>query len=324
MSRSVDFGLLLPHFGPSGSVERVLETARRAEALGFDSLWVRDHLYVPPERRDHGGIREGMFLEGLLTHAAVGSVTDDVALGTAILNPHRHPVKLSQNLGTLAALAGDRLICGVGAGTSRAQFEAVDLPFERRGRLAEETMAVLRRTATGTDVEYDGDHYAFDGVTIDPPAGGSLGIWYGGLAPVAVERAATYADGWLPGRTPRPVLEERLATLDGLLAEQGRSRSSFPVGYVSLYSVADTTDEALAALPVEALIEDLNALHPGPDRTRAEVESSLVAGTPAECRAQIVALGRLGIDHLILDVRHNVGAIDRLLEVTADSVLSGH
>src|SRR5690606_21521279 len=96
------FGLLLPHFGEHASREQLVGNAPAIEEMGYDSVWVRDHLMYTP----HGGMdsSDPTFFEPLLTLAAIAGQTERVKLGTAVLVPIRWPVKLAQNLATLDAL----------------------------------------------------------------------------------------------------------------------------------------------------------------------------------------------------------------------------
>src|SRR3989304_10641625 len=93
MATKLKFGLLLPHFCEYGSTESCIEGARKAEAYGFDSVWVRDHLVFEP----HGieGV-DRTHIEGLLTLSAVASVTQRLILGTSMVICHRHPIHLAR------------------------------------------------------------------------------------------------------------------------------------------------------------------------------------------------------------------------------------
>lgn len=318
MGTPPEFGILLPHFGPHASPSFVIQAARQAAEVGFDSVWVRDHLYVPHERRQHGGITEGRFIESLQTLSLIAGATEGLTVGTSSLNPHRHPLKLSQCLGTLDFLADGDVICGIGAGTFRGEFDAVDLPYERRGQLVEENMEILRRTFTEERVSYDGELFSFDDVTIDPRPGIDLPIWYGGLAPVAVKRAVKYADGWLPGRMPLEKIDERLDLLDTLEERRGKSLS---LGYITIYSPAETGDAARAKLNLTGLIDDVSELLAEDYETVDDIEGSFIAGDPAECVTQIRALLDRGFEHIILDMRHSFGEMIEMLELTGDHVL---
>ena len=101
------FGLLLPHFGEHASKEKLLEGSKLAEDLGFDSVWVRDHLVFEP----HGEMEKPnrTFYDALTTLTAIGAVTKRIELGTGSLIPFRHPLVTALMAGTITQLVGPRL-----------------------------------------------------------------------------------------------------------------------------------------------------------------------------------------------------------------------
>ncbi|WP_436933802.1 LLM class flavin-dependent oxidoreductase [Halovenus marina] len=318
MTTAPSFGIMLPHFGPDCDREFIVETATLAEELGFDSVWVRDHLYVPPEHQEHGGIVEKRLVEAIQTLTYIAAVTDDLTLATGSLNPHRHPLKLSQCLGTLDYLSTGDVIAAIGAGTFKGEFDAVDIPFDDRGDLVEEQLEILERTLNGTDVDYEGEHYAFENVTLDPRPEGDLPLWYGGLSPFAVRRAVEYADGWFPGRMTYEKLDQRLAQLSDLEAEHDRS---LDLGYLTIYSVAEDTETALSHLNADELVDDVNNILRTDHETLEDIRGSYVAGDPERCIEDIQALVDRGFEHVVLDMRNSFDHLHSMMELTADEVL---
>ncbi len=318
MANQPSFGIVLPHFGPHCNRDFIVDTAKQAETLGFDSVWARDHLYVPPENKEHGGIVEQRFAEAMQVLSHLAAVTDDLTLATGSLNPHRHPLKLSQCIGSLEYLSTGDVLCAIGAGTFKGEFDAVDLPFDERGRLVEENLEILRRTFREENVDYEGDHFAFENVTIDPRPGDSVPLWYGGLSPFAVRRAVEYADGWYPGRMTLEKLDQRLEQLHSLEAEHDRS---LDLGYLSIYSVAPETDEAISHLNTEELVHDVNTILRTDHSSLDDIEGSYIAGDPETCIEQIQALVDRGFDHIVLDMRNSFDELESMMELTADEVL---
>ena len=150
------FGLVLPHFGNRPDPTRLLEAAVRAEEAGFDSLWVRDRLVAGAP---HGLELEAggtTFFEPLVTLAAVAGVTSRVSLGTAVLLPNRHPLRLLQEVGTLWQLSNGRLRLGLGLGVGALNFEALGIAYEEREDLFIETVAVLRQFVEGGPQTFKG------------------------------------------------------------------------------------------------------------------------------------------------------------------------
>lgn len=171
----------------------LIDQARRAESLGFDSVWAGDSPVTRPRA------------DPLLLLAAVAVATRRITLGTAVLLPAlRHPILLAHQLATLDRLADGRLIVGMGGGFpnpgTEAQFAAVGVDFSRRiGRL-EESIEAMRRLWTAEEVSFTGRHFDFRDVRPAPaptrPAGPP--IWLAGGGDAALRRVARLADGWLP------------------------------------------------------------------------------------------------------------------------------
>lgn len=317
MASDPSFGVLLPHFGPHCSVERLTETAVNAEALGFDHVWVRDLLYVPPSKRDHGGIDEGLILEPNLTLAALSSITDEITLGTAVVWPKLHPLNLSQQFGTLSYLSGGRVVCGIGAGAFREPFDALDLPFDERPQLVRETVEILRRTFEETDVDYHGELFEFENVTIDPRPVDDVPIWYGGVSFNSVRRAVDYCDGWFPGRITYDKFEDKMDLLGDLEAEHERS---IDVGCIPIVSVAENSDDALDRIDMEGLVEDANTILEADYQSKADIDGYYVAGDPDECAEQIQRFVDLGADHVVLDMRQAFDDVEEMMDLAANDV----
>src|SRR3989449_2516527 len=180
--RMAKYGLLLPHFGEEAPPDKLLAGARRAEALGFDSVWVRDHLVYEP----HGELErpDRTFYEALTTLTAVGAVTSRIGLGTAALIPFRHPLVTAQIVTTMTQLFGPRLILGFGIGNFDHEFAAVGLGGADRHALLRGHIEILRRVMSENDVTYRDEHFRFEHVTLEPkPRGGPIPLWHCGSSP---------------------------------------------------------------------------------------------------------------------------------------------
>jgi probable F420-dependent oxidoreductase len=199
------FGLSLPHYGfslPSGetSFEAVAGWAKRAEALGFDSVWVSDHFFYSFARygADPAPIAS---LEPLTTLAGIASVTDRVRLGTLVLcAPFRHPALLARVASSIDLLSGGRLDLGVGAGWLEEEFDAFGFPFGTVGeRFAalEESLEVLQLLFRGEPVAYEGSNVTLRDAVLAPAPDRPPPMWVGGKGgPRLLRAAARFADGW--------------------------------------------------------------------------------------------------------------------------------
>lgn len=182
----ISFGALIGH-DPSGDL---LGTARLAEALGFDSIWVGDHVlwYVP--------VPDPMVMLG-----AMAAGCERAGLGTGVLlAPLRPAVVVAKQAATVDQLCGGRLVLGVGVGGENpAEYAAVGVPIKERGRRLDETIEVCRLLWSGERVSYAGRHLQLDDVQLDylPARSGGPPIWVGGRSLAALRRAGRLGDGWL-------------------------------------------------------------------------------------------------------------------------------
>lgn len=232
----MQLGVHLPQVGPNATREGVLALARRAEELGFDSLWVSDHVVVPRQIRGQypgaGGAwgaafpvpPDWPFLEAISTLLFAAGFTQRLLLGISVLVvPQRNPVLTAKMLATLDVLSGGRLIFGAGIGWLPEEFAALDVPFAQRGARTEEYLRLIKALWTEDHPSFRGRFYSLDDVGFypkplqkpHPP------IWMGGWAEAALRRVARLADGWHSGGPPQ-ALAERYQLLRRFAKEAGR------------------------------------------------------------------------------------------------------
>lgn len=315
----MEFGILLPHFGSTTSRKQLRDVTVTAEKLGFDSVWVRDHLYIPETNKVHSGVVEDTFLEGLLTLSFVSAYINEMTLGTSVLNPHRHPLKLSQNLGTLDNLTNGRIICGLGAGHFREEFEAVGVPYDERGTIVEETIEILRETFSETNTSFEGEYFEYQNVTVDPRPKDEIPIWYGGPSLSAMHRAVKHTDGWHLGRMPFEMMDKKLAKFRTLKEKYNRDTSlcSNP-----MFSVWHDTEAAYGMFDMDSFIQHSNRMWGTNYSNRREVEGSIIVGTPGEVIETIRRLQKRGLDHIIFDMRHSFDNMIDMMQITHDEVMT--
>jgi probable F420-dependent oxidoreductase len=316
------FGVMVPHFGVQASRRRVIEGSCLAEELGFDAVWVRDHLLWTPH--DHEG-SDITFLEPLMTLASIAAVTESIMLGTAVLIPLRWPLKLAQELATLSYLSDGRVIAGLGAGHLGLELASVGFDPEKRHQIVAETVEIVRRVWSEKAVSHAGPMFAFEKVTIEPKPVRPIPLWYGGTTRAAIRRVAGQFDGWMPGGLPLETLDDRITYLREV-SETMPSR--FPtIGYMPRFAIASRRKDALAGLDVKKLgggsegVKHWVRPKSGGFETLEDFRGSIVVGEPREIVDQILELAGRPIDHFIFDLRHQFENYEEGLELIASSVL---
>jgi probable F420-dependent oxidoreductase len=217
---SVDFGVALPGRGPLAKPDQVLKLATRADALGYASIFVTDHVVLPasmagsvypysPTGQLPGGAAQD-YLEPLAMLGCLARATSRARLGTSVLViPYRHPLVTAKMLATLDRLAGGRVILGAGVGWLREEFEALGAPpFEERGAVTDEYLRLMQATWTTDPVTFEGRWVRVRAVHAlpKPAQPGGIPVWIGGHTEAAVRRAATLGNGWHPIALRPPAL----------------------------------------------------------------------------------------------------------------------
>ncbi len=270
------FGIAFANIGPNIEPERACALARVAEAAGFESIWTVDHVVVPagyrstypydPSGRLPSG-EDAPFPDPLIWLSYVARETSTIRLATGILIlPERNPVVLAKELATLDYLSSGRVTLGVGIGWLKEEFEALGIPFERRGQRAEESIAAMRALWRQERAGFDGETVQFKDVYLRPqPMAGTIPIHIGGHTEIAARRAGRIGDGFFPFGVDRSELRHLRDTMRTAAVEAARDPSSIEIT-VSSYCIG--ADEAVA--DVQAL-DDLGA-------TRVVIPAALFAG----------------------------------------------
>src|SRR5262245_16587973 len=155
-------GVNVPNFGPGTDPGMLRDWAQTVEGLGFDLLMVSDHVAITPDVAEQ---YPAPFYEPFTTLSWLAGVTGRVRLGTTVLIvPYRHPLLVARMAANLSRLSGERLVLGVGVGWARQEFEALGVPFERRGSLTDDHLSAIRAAWDDAD-----DYRA-----------GRIPIWVGG------------------------------------------------------------------------------------------------------------------------------------------------
>lgn len=252
MASNREFGLDVGIYGPLARPDVVLDLAQLAEDMDFGSVWLADHVAFPVEFSSKYPYSEtGTFptrldqplLEAIATMGVLAGATRRVKLGTAVLvMPHRNPLLLGRMLATIDNFSGGRVILGAGTGWLKEEFAALDtFDFARRGKVTDEYIEIFKAICAGGEVGYEGETYRFAPVISAP---GSIQrphppVLIGGVANPALRRVARLGDGWLAVSLDVGSVPERLDTLAGLCAGQGRRLEDLQLAYKLFLSIGE-------------------------------------------------------------------------------------
>ncbi len=243
-------GVVLPTYRRLATVENIRRAAELSETVGFDSVWVTDHVVVPAPSVEAFG---PTFFEAVSVMSYVAGITSRVQIGAAILIvPYRHPLVLAKMLATADQLSGGRVILGAGLGWLETESSLLGVPHRKRARIADECLAVMRACWEDDQPEFHGEFYDLAGFHFAPkPHGGRrLPVYIGGASTAALRRAARFGDGWIGDDQTFEELQVALGGLARELEAQGRKLDEIEVAMrTGLQVVSDRT--AITASPSE-------------------------------------------------------------------------
>jgi alkanesulfonate monooxygenase SsuD/methylene tetrahydromethanopterin reductase-like flavin-dependent oxidoreductase (luciferase family) len=285
-----------PETGP------ILALAARAEALGFDSVWVGDSLLARPRH------------EPLTLLAGVAGRVPRIALGTAVLLPAlRNPVVLAHLVATLDQVSEGRLILGVGFARDvpniRAEFAAAGVPFEKRVGRMMEGLRLCRALWSGHAMDWDGRWQVTGGVLAPTPyrAGGPP-LWIGGNLPASLERAGKWFDGWFPNNPDAATFGTQWQEVQAIARAGGRDPQTM-TGAMYLTMALDA-DAPRAEARLNAFLER----YYGQPAELLRRRQASYAGPAEDVAAWLDGYARAGAGHLVLRF---AGEHERHLEAVA-------
>jgi probable F420-dependent oxidoreductase len=236
MSR-MEFGIAFANTLQFTEREGLVTLAQSAEAAGFDSLWTVEHVIYPDGyESEYPYDRSGKMAadasspipDPLIWLAFVAAATTTLRLGTGILIlPQRNPLVLAKEVATLDRLSDGRVELGIGVGWLREEFDALGVPFDRRGARTDEWVEVMRAVWAEDHVDFQGEFASFSGVSVNPkPAGATVPITVGGHSAAAARRAGRLGDGFFPAKGDIP---ELIDIMRQTAADAGRDGAAITV-----------------------------------------------------------------------------------------------
>ena len=287
----MQFGVTVPNNWGIEDVNEALAFGPLAEELGYDSVWVMDHLF------NNGYIRERLddkpYYHPLATLTYLSATTSRVLLGTSVLVlPYHNPIELAKYTATLDQMSGGRVTLGIGVGAMTEEFEALGIPMSDRASLTNECIRVMRELWSNPAPSYHSRRWNFDDLRFSPKPVQKphIPIWVGGASSGAIRRAARMGDGWHPSGISPEEYAARKAEISELAHAAGRDPDNMTWS---------------ARVEVEAT--------PGPSSERTASRSRIPGHDLEQTALSIAAYRDAGVEHLVLAL--NTGDVNRIGEL---------
>ncbi len=309
MSEIGRFGVFLPSYVWAGDglekARGIKEFARTVEDLGFDSLFVTDHLIAAKR------FYSVSFLEPLTALAVAAGATSRVRLGTSILiMPLRHPVMLAKELATLQFLSENRVILGAGVGWNEFEYAALGVKKSERGKRTDEMLDIMIPLLEGETVTYHGEFYSVENLDIEPRSSQRPEIWIGGGSQLAdpkspdlpkfvesVKARVLRTDGWIPRPTcPPDEIARDWRELQDYYREHDRDPRDCVVSHENFMHIVLTNDPAKARREQHEAFLRVMSNERGPQY----LETVYLFGTPDEITASLQQRVDAGVEYFML------------------------
>jgi probable F420-dependent oxidoreductase len=250
-------------------------TARMAEDLGFDSVWIPDHIVAPRAVEERYG---PVYYDAMAVLAYLAGITRRVRLGTTVLVvPSRHPVVLAKQVASIDQLSHGRVILGIGVGLAKAEFDLLKVAFAERGPRTDEALQLMQALWTQDAPRFEGTYSSVSDLLFQPkPVQQPVPIWVGGHSRAALRRTAAFATGWHPIDRPPATLQHDLHALHALCHTSG----STPPALCPRFTV--------------------RVQEPAADHSRRFME-----GNPEQLLADLRQIKALGASHVVLSTQTN-------------------
>ncbi len=270
-------GFSLPNNQGVAQVTDLVTLAQDAEARGYHSVWVSEHLFHSTYVAKRLGSKP--YHDPLTVLTAAACATSTVRLGTSVLVlPWHHPARLGKAIATLDHLCGGRVDLGVGVAITEDEFENLGIEFSSRGRRADDILAALNALWYQDVPEHDGPFFRFAGQRFEPkPKQAPLPIHIGGGAPAALRRVAAFGQGWHAlGKSPKELAED-VQVVRQLMLDAGRDPNTLHVSIRCVVQFVDTPWD------------------------QPFTERRTLKGTAQEIAGVMQAFAAAGVDELVID-----------------------
>ena len=298
------FGIVIPLHRDIDALVN-LELAQKAEMLGFDSIWISDHVVLPTK---YQGRFSEILYDPFVLLASIAAKTKKILLGTSVLIlPYRNPIVVAKMVSTIDVLSDGRVVLGVGPGWMEEEFDVLGIPFNERGQRTDEYINIFKDLWEKDEPKFEGEFYSFSKMKFypkpiqkpHPP------IWIGGISKKAIGRAVELGNGWHPVWLSPHQMEKKIRYLRRVAKEKGRNLDNFILSIRNRLRILKTP---------EVKKTDIS-------EWRGEYTFSF-HGTTEEIIHKIRQFESIGVSHIIfdLDVENNKEMFNTL-EQFADDII---
>jgi probable F420-dependent oxidoreductase len=333
----IQFGVRVPNSGPLSSIENIVKATKQAEELGFDSIWVHDHVVWSSEMHRHhisSGAAEAItdaqdanFYEATTMLSYLAGETKKITLGVACLvMPCRNPIYAAKQYATLDLLCKGRLIVGVGLGSKATresdEFGVFGVSYDKRGDRTDEYIEAMKAIWTEPLASYKGKFIEFNNAEIfpKPMQKPHPPVWVGGWMKLAAKRAGKYGEGWIPGWLSPMEMKVGCDLLAQTARENGRDPSKITIAVEKLATIGKTRDEGLnLAVPTlktssESYERDINSMQFALDRH--------IFGSVDDVRRRVDEFVEAGVQHFELKIIYpTIDSLIKQMTLWAEEIL---
>jgi probable F420-dependent oxidoreductase len=283
-------GITLPQAGEQSTTGNIVRTAKTAEDEGFDSLWVFERLLWPiSPQTPYVATPDGSLpveyqrvFDPLETLTFVAAKTNKITLGTSVIDILFHnPVVLARRFATLDVLSGGRAIAGLGIGWSKDEYQVSNIPFENKGKRADEFIQALKKIWTEDIVEFKGNYYNIPASKIGPKPiqKPHIPIFIGGFSPNTFKRIINYStNGWL-GLIVGPLeyLDNTIKSMNEMASQANKDPNEFKTILLTYPNIVESKNEQLTN----------------------ESQRFPLTGTIDQIGNDIKRIKKMGVDHIV-------------------------
>jgi len=267
------FGIVPINVDVFAEPDMLVPFVQRAEALGYESVWTAEHVIIPKQYSSvypynpSGKVPfrpDAAIIDPLIALTYVAASTKQLRLGTGVnILPQMSPLYLAKWASSIDYLSQGRLMLGVGVGWLKEEFEAIGVPFARRGKRADEYLQALKQVWTGEEVNYHGEFLNWQGFMMRPrPAQpGGIPLVIGGVTPAAIRRLVRYGDGWYVIGKDLDDYRAHMRAFHDECQRQGRNPSEIEItAYWNYYVEGRESLAVYKELGVHRLLVNMRAL----------------------------------------------------------------